>query len=351
MNPLRFLLEPFAVLFGIIVRCRNFLYDKAFFPIYEAPIPILSVGNISVGGTGKTPTAEYILGYYQAKGIRVAYLSRGYGRRSKGYQKVKPQQGGASHFGDEALQVAQKFPMLPVAVCEERKEGIQRLVDEEQVELIVLDDAFQHRKVSRDVDMVLVDANRMPTSDRLLPAGRLREPLGGLKRSNMVIVNKLTDLAAIPTIERQLSPYQKNLAFAQPKLGSIVPFFENGNSVPSLDQIAVLLFSGIGNNAFFRYQVEKEGTEVISSHFFRDHRTYTQEDLEKIVHSYNKISQKSPNLKPVWILTTEKDYFRLRDESWLLNFQELPLGYLPIELSWLKGEENVHTLLDSLFRQ
>lgn len=351
MNPLRFLLEPFAWLFGCIVRCRNFLYENAFFSIYKAPVPVLSVGNISVGGTGKTPTAEYILGYYQAKGLRVAYLSRGYGRKSKGYRKVNPYQGDATRYGDEALQVAHKFPALPVAVCEERKEGIERLMEEEQVKLIVLDDAFQHRKVSRDIDLVLVDANRMPTSDHLLPAGRLREPLRGLKRSDMVIVNKLTELAAIPNLERDLSPYQNNLAFAQPTFGSICPFFAREESVPSLDQSAVLLFSGVGNNAFFRYQVEKAGAEVLSSHFFRDHRTYTLEDLEKIVHSYHKISQKSPNLKPVWILTTEKDYFRLRDESWLLNFQELPMGYLPIKLSWLKGEENVHTLLDSLVRQ
>ena len=351
MNPLRFLLEPFAFLFRIIVRFRNFLYDKALFSIFESPIPILSVGNISVGGTGKTPTAEYILSYYQAKGIRAAYLSRGYGRKSRGYQKVHPQQGDATQFGDEALQVAQKFPDLPVAVCEERKEGIQRLLAEEQVDLIVLDDAFQHRKVSRNIDVVLIDANRMPTTDRLLPAGRLREPLRGLKRSHLVIINKLTDSTAIPSIERQLSPYQSNLAFAHPTFGSIKPFFENGNSVPSLDQIAVLLFSGIGNNSYFRYQIEKVGTEVLSTHFFRDHRSYSHSDLEKIVQAYTEFSQKSPNLKPVWILTTEKDYFRLKDEPWLLNFRELPLGYLPIELSWLKGEENVHTLLDSLFRQ
>ncbi len=348
MSPFRYLLEPFALLYGWVICLRNFLYDRSILPIYPSPIPTLSVGNISVGGTGKTPTAEYILAYYHTKGIKVGYLSRGYGRKTKGYLLVNPEKGSSTLFGDEALQVANKFPHLPIAVCEDRKVGIQRLVEEEEVDLVILDDAFQHRRVSRHVDLALIDANRLPTEDRLLPAGRLREPIRALRRTHMVIVNKLMNPQILPELERLLSPYQPNLAFSQPSFSSIHSFFPSISPPSSMNELEVILFSGIGNNQYFQHQVEDAGSQVRSTYFFRDHQTYTLEDLKKIADEQREFSQNSPNLKPIWILTTEKDYFRLRGESWLSQFQDIPLGYLPIKIDWLKGEERVHRLLDSL---
>ena len=348
LSPFRYVLEPFAFLYGWVIRLRNLLYDRRIFPIYSPPISTLSVGNISVGGTGKTPTAEYILAYYLNKGVKVGYLSRGYGRKTKGYLIVNPEKGTSTLFGDEALQVANKFPKLPIAVCEDRKAGIQRLVEEEKVELVILDDAFQHRRVSRHVDVALIDANRLPTEDRLLPAGRLREPIRSLRRTHMVIVNKLTNPQMLPELEKILSPYQPNLAFSQPSFSSIHSFFSSISPPSSLKELEVILFSGIGNNQYFQHQVEEAGSRVHSTFFFRDHQAYTLEDLKKIADVQQEFSQNSPNLKPVWILTTEKDYFRLRGESWLSQFQNIPMGYLPIKIDWLKGEERVHHLLDSL---
>ena len=332
------------------VKVRNYLYDREILDQYDSPVPTISVGNISVGGTGKTPTSEYILQFYSQKGLRLGYLSRGYGRKSKGYLLVVESGGDSALYGDEAQQVAAKFPAVKVAVCEDRKTGIERLVLEEAVELIVLDDAFQHRKVSRNLDIVLIDANRLPYRDRILPTGRLREPLESLRRSQLIVVNKVKDEGKIPEMEAVLSSYNKQLAFTKPQLREIVASVKvPDREIPALKNLPVILFSGIGNNAYFQYQVEQAGAQVLQSFFFRDHHSYSEEDLNKIVHEAQKFSLKSPNFGPIWILTTEKDFFRLKGMSKVLSTY-LHFGYLPIQLQWIKGEAIVKSHLENLLK-
>ncbi|MEM9719432.1 MAG: tetraacyldisaccharide 4'-kinase [Bacteroidota bacterium] len=350
MDPFSQLLRPFSFVFGTGVKVRNYLYDRRFFHQFPSPVPTISVGNISLGGTGKTPTSEYILRFYSRKGLQLGYLSRGYGRKSKGYYLVSNAEGDSNRFGDEALQVAHKFPEVKVAVCEDRRTGIERLVKEEGVELIVLDDAFQHRKVSRDLDIVLIDANRLPTNDYILPTGRLRESLDSLKRSQLIIVNKVKSRHNIPAIEEALSSYNEQIAFSKPVLGEMVPSASSPNlEVPPLKNLPVLLFSGIGNNAYFQYQVEGAEAQVLQTLYFRDHHPYSEADLQKIVKEAQNLSQKSPNLGPIWILTTEKDYFRLRGMSKILTAYTY-FGYLPIRLHWIKGQSMVHSHLENLIK-
>ena len=348
LDPFSYLLKPFSLVFGTGVKVRNYLYNKKVFDSYQAPVPTISVGNISVGGTGKTPTSEYILQFYSRKGLQLGYLSRGYGRKSKGYQLVEDSKGDSNLYGDEAQQVAAKFPEVKVAVCEDRKTGMERLIHEEGVELIVLDDAFQHRRVSRNLDIVLIDANRMPTGDQILPAGRLREPLESLKRSHLIVVNKVKNDQEIPKIKAALSTYHKQLAFSRPILGRIVPeAFSKDLEIPSLKNLPVILFSGIGNNVYFQYQVEQAGARILKSFSFRDHHLYSESDLEKIILEAQRLSQKSPNFGPIWILTTEKDYFRLRGRNKVLSTY-LHFGYLPIQLDWIRGESIVKSHLENL---
>jgi tetraacyldisaccharide 4'-kinase len=333
---------------------RNARYDQGQRPIYHAPLPIVSVGNISAGGTGKTPFAEYLLRLYAGQGARVAYLSRGYGRKSKGYLRVAPEAGDAQSFGDEALQVGSKFPHLPVAVCEDRKTGIERLLQEApKPELVVLDDAFQHRKVARNLDLLMIDANRLPDEDRLLPAGRLREPISGLSRSDFLIVNKLSDPERIPALKARLQAWQKPMAFCRPILSEI----RDGTSgqlltwQPKRHRMGAVLFSGLGNNPFFQQQVKEWGIEPVAALSFPDHHRYRRRDLAKIARTFHHHSEKSANFDSFLLLTTEKDHYRLKGNPATQMLADIPWAYLPIELAFWEGQQKLESLLLALINR
>ena len=318
------------------------LYTKGVKAVYQASVPVISVGNISTGGTGKTPFAAYVMEWYAAKGIRAAYLSRGYGRKTKGYFLVAPAHGDATKFGDEALEVALKFPALPVAVCEDRREGIQRLVAEEGAELIVLDDAFQHRKVARDLELVMIDANRPPGRDWVLPAGHLREPLGGLRRADILVVNKASDMATLDTVEMDLQRWGKPILACKPAFEGRYAF-ESGKLIAAHDVVAnrkvgVIAFAGLGNNDYFFQQLKAAGFEVLETLGFPDHHRYSEAELQKIVNLYLKHSENSANFDSLVILTTEKDYCRLRRVVWNEYWEKYPFHFLRIHLAFLKGE-------------
>ncbi|MFK7924513.1 MAG: tetraacyldisaccharide 4'-kinase [Bacteroidia bacterium] len=326
------LLAPFAKLYGGIMSWRNRAYDRAAKTIYQAPIPIISVGNLSVGGTGKTPMAEYLLRQLLANGKQAAYLSRGYGRKTKGYRLVDPEHDTVRTVGDEALQVALKFPTISVVVCEDRAVGIERLLAERSVELLVLDDAFQHRKVARNLDLVMIDAQRLPTQDAVLPQGRLREPIKGLKRADLLVVNRISNAAEIEAIKSELAQFNKPISFCQPQMQGVQAFGKA--AVQKLSQLQgqkVLVFSGIGNHAYFVEQIRQTGAQIIAEKAFRDHYNYRDQDIELLV-----------NLCPkdAILLTTEKDYCRLggrvSGQMW---------HYVPIQLHWWEGEERLNRLI------
>jgi tetraacyldisaccharide 4'-kinase len=347
LHRLRRLLLPFSLLYGLGTHLRNLAYDRGWLARYQAPVPVISVGNLSAGGTGKTPVAEAILRYIQAHypDHRPAYLSRGYGRESEGYLPVDPQGGDSRLFGDEALQVARKFPQYPVAVCADRQVGIERLLAETQATVIVLDDAFQHRRVKRDLDLVVIDAQRPPQRDFLLPAGNLRESRRNLHRADLLLVNKLADQAAIPGFEAALAPYGKPLVFARPQATGVRGFFdEDLQPLPALEQQPVLLLAGIGNPVFFRHQVEQLGAVVVDFLAFPDHHAYRPADLKKIQQRFFSLRKQQPELV---ILTTEKDCCRLAGQL-SGEAAALPWFFLPIELAWLAGEAQWREALDAL---
>ncbi|MEL6134010.1 MAG: tetraacyldisaccharide 4'-kinase, partial [Bacteroidota bacterium] len=213
---LRLMLLPFSWIYGSVLAIRRKLYEIGYLPSYRAPLPVISVGNISTGGTGKTPVAAYILSFLSERGIQAAYLSRGYGRKTKGFLAVDPTQGDSQTYGDEALQIAHQFPQLPVAVCEKRAEGIQQLLNKFTLQVIVLDDAFQHLAVQRDLNLIVIDAQRLPYKDFILPAGNLREPLSSLHKADFFIINKLSQAARIPQIDQRMGKWRKEKAFCCP---------------------------------------------------------------------------------------------------------------------------------------
>ncbi|MEM6801828.1 MAG: tetraacyldisaccharide 4'-kinase [Bacteroidota bacterium] len=337
---LSYLFLPFSILYGGIMSVRNFLYDRKYIKAYEAQVPIISVGNISMGGTGKTPMAEYLIHHFDAKGIKVAYLSRGYGRKTKGYYAVEIEKGDATKYGDEALQLARKFPQIPVAVCEDRSTGVRKLV-QQKVEPIILDDAFQHRKLARDLDIVLIDVNRLPYQDFVLPSGSLREPLRGIKRADMLIINKLKSPSQIAKIDQKLSKWGKMMAFAKVVQGDVLPFTKTEPilSISESKEKEVILFSGIGNADFFEDQMREAGWKIKVHLKFGDHHDFTSKDLERLLTFAEKDHI---------FICTEKDYCRLSGNTTFLQLKQEPFYYIPIQLEFLSGEQGLLDMLGEL---
>ncbi|MEM7371110.1 MAG: tetraacyldisaccharide 4'-kinase [Bacteroidota bacterium] len=342
----RVLLWPLGILYGLVMWGRNVMYNLGILPSWKAPVPVISIGNLSVGGTGKTPIAAYVMSFLAEKKIRVAYLSRGYGRRTKGYLKVDPKVGDAEHYGDEACQIAANFPDLPVAVCEDRKVGIQHLVEEEGAELVVLDDAFQHRAVARDLNIVVIDANRPYWQDMILPAGRLREFAAGLNRADVLVVNKIRTSRDISIFMSKLASWGGPFVFCQPTQTMIRSFHSpTATAISDLSEQNVVAFAGIGNPTYFFDQLGQTGMKILDHRIYKDHHPYIPKNLEDL----EKILSTLP-LGTI-LLTTEKDYFRMRNQPWTRAFTHLPLYYVDMQLTWPgveAGEDNL--LVQSLLQ-
>lgn len=328
------MLWPFGMLYGLVMWGRNAMYNRGILPSWKAPVPVISVGNLSVGGTGKTPIAAYLMRYYSEKEIRVGYLSRGYGRKTKGYYKVPPDTGDAQHHGDEACQIAANFPTLPVAVCEDRRLGIQKLVEEEGAELIVLDDAFQHRRVARDLNIMVMDANRPYWKDLVLPAGRLREFVWGLRRADVIIVNKLRKGTEVQLFMNKLAKWGKAFVFANPE-HTVIRSFESQTemAISTLSGQPIVVFAGIGNPQYFFDQLGHAGLNILGHRIYKDHHFYLPKNLKDLKQSLTGLPANTI------LLTTEKDYFRLRNQAWMRAFEHLPLYYVPLRMTW-PGEDS-----------
>ena len=354
----RFLLWPFALLYGAGVYLRNLAFDRGWKKAHRVGVPVISVGNITVGGTGKTPMAEFLLGKLQAMGRRPAYLSRGYGRSSKGYLLVDPAQADGLRYGDEALQVARRYPALPVAVCEDRVEGARRLITEEGADVIVLDDAFQHRRIHRDLDLVMVDATRLPCDDALLPMGRLREPVSNLDRAQAVVLSKLPPEWNQEELYRHRAlTVHSNWELTAFVLQPVEARSFSGDVVISLEELGQysgIAFSGLGNNAYFFRQVDELLGECTATVPFRDHHAYTANDRTKILGKLPDLDENNSKFDGPIILTTEKDYMRLRSLPGFAEWAELPLYYLQVRLQphwalleqWENIEHEVKEILD-----
>lgn len=299
----RILLFPLEKVYTAITGWRRRWYERHPEKRYKAPVRVISVGNLSMGGTGKTPMAIWLMEYYLAKGLRPAYLSRGYGRKTSGYLLVESTQS-ARQVGDEALMVARRFPDLPVAVCESRTEGMKRLVADIQPDIIILDDAFQHLKVHRDLDLILMDATRMPDEDYPLPGGRLRESLFALSKADVFVINRVESEQNWNRIKLRLAPWGKPISGTMTKATGLMNIEGLVEPLPGLAGKSAILFSGLGNNESFRLLVTLLGVNVIQHQTFRDHHRYSAADLTEIA---NMVIQHPEAM----LLTSEKDLVRL----------------------------------------
>lgn len=334
-------LLPLSWLYSFGVSLRNVLFDMGILKSKSYDIPVINVGNITVGGTGKTPHVEYLVKLLSQQ-YKVAVLSRGYKRKSSGYVLADTDTP-MEKIGDEPWQMKQKFPNIHVAVDANRCEGIERLMHDEEtrdVQVILLDDAYQHRYVRPGMNILLVDYHRLITDDKLLPAGRLREDSSARTRANMVIVTKCPhDILpfGFRVIQQKLSlkPYQK-LYFSTVKYGSLHQLFGD-ETMPLVrlrsDNLHVLLLTGIGSPMQMEQDMRRFA-QHITPLSFPDHHYFSPNDSASICEALRQLS------KPSIIITTEKDATRLRQLQGLDEQTRQSIYVLPIEIEILRNETN-----------
>jgi len=323
--------------YGIIAGLRNELFNLKILSSHEFDFPVISIGNITVGGTGKTPHTEYIAELLKSK-FKVAVLSRGYKRKTRGFLMVESTSK-VRQVGDEPLQIKLKFNELLVAVDANRLRGIKELRTLPEIpNVILLDDAFQHQYVTPGINILLTDYSRLITKDALLPYGRLRESASNKSRATIIIVTKCPpELKPIDeriiTKELEIRPYQ-DLFFSKIDYGKLMPVFPVDASLKSvelLEGLSVLMITGIANPLPFKEYL-KLGTHDIHEMEYPDHHQYTQKDIDRITAKFESLSTG----KKI-IVTTEKDMVRFRDFVTVSDMIRKNMYYIPVKISFLNN--------------
>jgi len=331
MRLIQIILFPFSLCYGLIMIFRNFLFDMEVLPTEKFNLPVINAGNLSCGGTGKTPLIEYLIRLLSPKYF-VATLSRGYGRESNGFI-IASKRSRAKYVGDEPLQFAKKFDGIKVAVDEKRRRGIRLLIKKyPTLDIILLDDAFQHRYVKPGLNILLTEYHNLYTEDYLLPSGRLREPRCGARRADIILVTKTPKIFSPITrrriIEGILPRPNQIVLFTYIRYGNPIPVYESSSFgyPPAVSKI--LLFTGISNDYPLREHLQRMCSELIVMKF-SDHYQYTQKDIDNILKTFMDL----PTQKKV-IITTEKDIMRLKIPELSTILKTIPLFYIPIEVGF-----------------
>ncbi len=302
LSRLSWLLAPAAGLYGAAVWLRGLLYDRGVLASRSFPVPVICVGNLSAGGTGKTPHVEYVLRLLHAHGLRVASLSRGYRRRTRGFVLYAPGVT-AAEIGDEPCQMARNCPFATIAVCEDRAQGIERLLSlPSPPEVIVMDDGYQHRSVRAGLYVLLTDAARLYTRDRLLPWGRLREPASASRRADAVVVTKCgADERPALAVAPSQALYYSRIAYAPLRAA------DGGEEVDCAGR-RVLLFTGIARPAPLRAHLEAAGAVVVEEFRFPDHHNFSPSALRRLEAAFAAAGAELA-------VTTQKDAARLTPDA------------------------------------
>ena len=334
LRPIRILLFPFSLLYAAVVWLRNQLFDKKILQSSAFNLPIICVGNISAGGTGKSPLVERLLGFLQNT-YNVAVLSRGYKRKTQGYALASSTTS-ALEIGDEPFLFYRKFPNVTVAVGEERMVAIPQLLhDKPQTQVIVLDDAFQHRSVLAGLNIVLTACNNLYTRDWWLPTGDLRDEKRSTRRADILIVTKCRPdmtLEEAKEVTEELEPESYQHVFFTTIDYGLPYHIVNSNTITIHDSLEVLLVSGIADpRPLKKYLLEY--SETYNEILYNDHHIFSIDDLKDILKRFNLIQHPDKI-----ILTTEKDAVRLAKFNHELK--DLPVYVLPITVQFLFHDES-----------
>jgi tetraacyldisaccharide 4'-kinase len=343
----KILLYPFAVLYGLITYLRNCLYDWKLLKATSFDKHTICIGNLAVGGTGKTPHVEYLVRLLRKDQV-VATLSRGYKRKTSGF-KLAEDISTADDIGDEPLQYKSKFADVIVSVDASRVNGVKKLSElRPEPSVILLDDAFQHRSIKCGLNIVVSEYSNLYLYDHMLPAGSLRESKKGIVRADIIIISKTPERTTTIDVRNIIKdikalPHQR-VFFSWLKYGELYSFdkpSENMDTLNDLYRFKIVVFTGIGNAQPMLIYLKEYGSEVIHISY-ADHHSYTQADLEAIKAKYDAVEGGNKIL-----VTTEKDAMRLMKPDLINMANKLPLYILPIEVDFKdKAQEFNETILN-----
>ncbi len=332
MEFIRILLLPFSLIYGLVTGIRNLLFNWKILPSGSFNLPVISVGNLSAGGTGKTPHVEYLIRLLSPS-FKISTLSRGYGRKTSGFIAASDSDHAAT-IGDEPMQYHRKFKDVNVYVDERRRRGIRNiLIKNNKTQVVLLDDAFQHRYVRPGLSVLLTDYHKLYCNDYLIPSGTLREFRSGAKRADIIVVTKTPSV--LSPIERRkiiadLRPANhQRVYFSFIRYGELVPLWTNSCLRKSGEKYStIVLFAGIANVYPLQDHLKRECTELII-YQFPDHHQYTSKDLDRIKRNFDDLYSRNKLL-----VTTEKDAMRLLNPDLIKQASKMPVNYLPIEIDF-----------------
>lgn len=325
-------LRPLGWIYGLVTGIRNVLYDKGFLKSQSFNLPVISIGNITVGGTGKTPHAEYTATLLKDR-FKTAVLSRGYGRHTKGFF-MSDAHSDSGLIGDEPLQIKRRFPDLEVAVCSDRAKGITRLIEMCSPQVIILDDAFQHRRIRPSLNILLVNWHRNILDDAMLPAGYLRENVKGRSRADIIIVTKcpedLTEESMSDLTLRLKVKSGQQVFFTTPHYNR--PYLiDNADHPLELPDVPLLAVTGIASPALMTAELERQGHSVTLMDY-PDHYRFTKQDIANITTRLEGMGQDAA------IVTTAKDAARLQDLD-LSDELRKKIYILPVGVRFLRDAD------------
>lgn len=337
------LLYPLSVIYGFITGFRNFLYNHGILSTTEFPIPVICVGNITVGGTGKTPHTEYLAELLR-KDFSVATLSRGYKRETKDFRIATPSST-VKEIGDEPLQIFRKFPDIMVTVDRNRVNGVRKIMDvASATDVIILDDGYQHRSITPGFSILLSDFERPIMRDHMLPYGNLREDKSNMSRADVILITKCPK--NLSPIQRRLivkeigKPAYQNLFFTSLSYKAPLPVFGNNEIDTSYFDLtkcagsSIILLTGIANPKPMKEYLQKFFIEIIEL-TYPDHYSFNDQDISTITSAYNDLSASAK-----YIMTTEKDAMRLREFSNIEEPVKSALFYVPVGISFLNDDKD-----------
>ena len=332
---MRILLLPIALLYHIVLSIRHKLYDWHILKSKRFEKPVICVGNLNLGGTGKTPHTEYLIRLLK-NDYRVATLSRGYGRRTKGF-KLAGTSSTYNDLGDEPLLYFKKYPGIQVAVDEDRVDGVTHLLWEQGVNVVLLDDAFQHRSICAGLNILLTEYQRLYMDDYLFPAGTLRDVRSAAKRADIIVISKapkdLSEQEKQQITDKLNTSENQKVFFSYLEHAALQPLNEAAKAFSPEEADGAFAFCGIGNPKPFVEELKKR-YHAVDFLPFGDHHDYKENDMKAVLDWYEKLDGE----KKI-IVTTEKDAARLTNSPYLCQFETAPLFVLPVSVRFHEEEK------------
>lgn len=330
---MRKLLIPISLIYSFVLFLRHKLYDWGILKSKSHDIPNICVGNLNLGGTGKTPHIEYLIRLL-SDSYNIAILSRGYGRKTKGFLKAKDGHS-CNDIGDEPLQYLTKFNNIDIAVDGNRCEGMEMLLKESLApQVVLLDDAYQHRKIKAGLNILLTDYYNIYSKDYLFPAGKLRDIKSAARRADIIVVTKSPDFLSPyyrKDIEESLKPLpHQKIFYSYIEYQEIEPFSKASFDIDYKSIKTVLILSGIANTYSLEEYIKKKFNTVQSMEF-PDHHNFSKKDIDSVTDKFNDLIGKSKA-----IITTEKDAMRLRNSAFKDRLDEIPIFTIPIKVKFHK---------------